>query len=110
VLSPAVSPLHLPAFDDAYGVAVTVAGDRGVPDVVLPYCRTSSVTPLGPTDCGLAEFWGDQEATEVVVAPGNPARWAEDQLPRLEVRACAWCGEPHAVTVDSCVFCGHVAR
>jgi hypothetical protein len=109
-LSPAKDPLHRPAFDDTYGVTVTVVGNRPVPDAVLSFSRTSAPPVAGPTTPRLAAFWGDQQATEVVAAPQDPARWLRDQLPALNAQPCSWCEEPQPADAESCVFCGNVAR
>jgi hypothetical protein len=109
-LRPAAHKLAAPAFDESYGTVMVVAGRRPVPDSLLPLCRTTSAPPAAPTALHLGRFWGDPEATEIVVAPADVTRWALDRLPSLETWPCTWCAEPLAAPMNECVFCGNSVR
>jgi len=109
-LSPAAVSLCPPEVDETQAVTATVVGNRPVPEAVLACCRVNAAPSQGPTTRRMADYWGDQDATEVVVAPTDPQRWMSDQFAQPEIRPCSWCGEPLTVAMEGCAFCGHVVR
>lgn len=107
-LRPASATLNPPDFDEGLGAMMAVAGPRSLPEAVLKAAGSSSAPPRLASTPALSAFWGDDEATEVVVVPADVTRWARSLLPPVPMIVCSWCDEPLAATRPQCVFCGHV--
>jgi hypothetical protein len=87
-----------------------IAGPRPLPDSLAERLEIPGPAIPVRAEFDLPGYWGDEQATEVVLVPADPATWVAQEVASAAALHCGWCGEMLAATAISCVFCGHTPR
>ncbi|GAB3242100.1 hypothetical protein [Kineosporia babensis] len=87
---------------------VLIAGPLALPPQLEVLTGVTDVPHRVRTELDLAGFWGDEEATEIVAVPKDPAAWIAQRVPVQPHSPCDWCGAALATSASRCVFCGYV--
>jgi hypothetical protein len=114
----AIGREHLPAAAEAFtsadfgagGARLLTAGPRPIPLTLEQQLGVPGAAHQVKAVLDLAGYWRDDEATELVVVPADPADWVAQRVPAQAGQPCGWCGESVAASLRSCVFCGHTPR
>ncbi|WP_285616623.1 hypothetical protein [Kineosporia sp. NBRC 101677] len=94
----------------AFGSAETrvlIAGPHSMPAPLQALTGVSDVPHRVRTELDLPGFWGDDEATEIVAVPRDPAAWIAQRVPLQPYSPCDWCGAALVAAAPRCVFCGY---
>ncbi len=87
-----------------------IAGPHPVPAALEQHLAVAGPVQVVQAELGLARYWHDAQATELVVVPADPIEWLVQNAPAQTGSPCGWCSEPLAFDATSCVFCGHTTR
>ncbi|GAB6899774.1 hypothetical protein [Kineosporia succinea] len=88
------------------GVRVLIAGPQPLPPSLEGVLGGTEEPHRVRTELDLPGFWGDEEATEFVAVPKDPAAWVVARVPVQPHSPCDWCGAPLVAAAARCVFCG----
>jgi hypothetical protein len=92
------------------GTRVLIAGPQTMAAPLEALTGVPDVPHRVRTELDLAGFWGDEQATEIVAVPKDPAAWIVQRVPVQPNSPCTWCGAPLVASASRCVFCGFVTR
>jgi hypothetical protein len=109
VIGAAVSEFQTAHFGVA-GARLLTAGPREVPAELAELWGVSGQAHPVTSLPQLAQYWRDEQASEFVVVPADPATWVTEQVPAMASLPCRWCGEPLAEPMPGCIFCGNTRR